>query len=129
MRVSRESIAAAYLESLSHIDELELPPEPRDRIHSWHLFPIKLNLERLLIDRDRFIEELKSEGVQSSVHWRPLHLHPYFEKRLGWGAQDFPTATKVWKRVISLPIFPTMTDDEVGYVMRTVEELCRRHRK
>lgn len=58
------------------MQELELPPDDANRIHSWHLFPIKLNLNRLSIDRNAFVEELKRRGVGCSVHWRPLHLQP-----------------------------------------------------
>ena len=65
------------LDAMSQVDEIELPIDPDNRIHSWHLFPIRLRLERLSIDRIAFIEALRKDGVGTSVHWRPLHLHPY----------------------------------------------------
>jgi len=127
MRQERERLARWYLESLADIEEIELPPEPNDRIHSWHLFPIRLRLDRLKIDRDAFISELKEAGVGCSVHWRPLHLHPYYEQTFGWKPEDFPVATAVWQRLVSLPIFSAMKDAEVEFVLETIRGLCERH--
>jgi dTDP-4-amino-4,6-dideoxygalactose transaminase len=128
MRRAREAVAGQYREELAALEELELPPDPPDRIHAWHLFPIRLRLERLALDRDGFMEELKRAGVGCSVHWRPLHLHPYYTKTFGWRARDLPAATVLWPRLVSLPLFPGLTRNEIGHVVRTVKELCRRHR-
>ena len=127
MRQKRERLAQLYMKSLADIEEIELPPDETDRIHSWHLFPIKLRLDRLAIDRDAFIQELKQAGVGCSVHWRPLHLHPYYEKTFGWKPEDFPVATAVWKRLVSLPIFSAMKDAEAEYVIGTIRGLCTRY--
>lgn len=124
MRQRREAIACRYMEALADVNEIDLPPENVNRIHSWHLFPIKLNLEELLISRNDFVEELKRSGVGCSVHWRPLHLHPYYKEMFGWQPEDFPVATAVWERLISLPIFPAMLDEEVDHVIRTVRDIC-----
>src|SRR6267142_1055897 len=127
MRREREVIARWYREALADVEEIELPPEDVNRIHSWHLFPIRLQLERLAINRNEFVEELKESGVGCSVHWRPLHLHPYYQQTFGWQPEDFPTATVVWERLISLPIFPAMRNDEVDKVIRTIRSMCTRH--
>lgn len=127
MRRGRESVARFYLEAFADCEEIELPPEDTDVVHAWHLFPIKLRLERLSIDRNQFIEELKKAGVGCSVHWRPLHLHPYYQETLGWKAEDLPVATAVWPRLISLPIFPGMRSDEMEYVVETVKAICKKH--
>jgi dTDP-4-amino-4,6-dideoxygalactose transaminase len=124
MRNERELIAKRYLDELCEIQEIELPPDDPNRIHSWHLFPIRLRLERLSVDRNAFIEALKGAGVGCSVHWRPLHLHPYYLETFGWRTKDLPIASAVWKRLISLPIFPGMRDGEVDHVIRTVKMLC-----
>ena len=124
MRQERQDIALYYLEALSDVAEIELPPWDDDRIHSWHLFPIRLNLERLTIGRNEFMEELKGRGVGCSVHWRPLHLHPLYMQRYGWTENDFPSATWYWSRVISLPIFSSMTIGEMIHVVSTVKNLC-----
>jgi perosamine synthetase len=129
MRRARERVAHRYLEGLEGIEELELPPSPPDRIHAWHLFPIRLRLDRLRIDRSRFMEELKKKGVGCSVHWRPLHLHPYYIRTFGWRRADLPVATALWPRLVSLPIFPGMRENEIATVVRSVIDLCRRHRR
>ena len=133
MRLERERIARRYCEALEAVAEIELPPRDDDRekrenrIDSWHLFAIKLRLKRLGINRDAFMIALKRAGVGCSVHWRPLHLHPYYQKTFGWRAQDFPIASAQWKRLISLPIFPGMLEDEIEYVINTVKRICKTH--
>ena len=128
MRLAREAVAEAFFEAFADVDEIELPARDPNRIHSWHLFPIRLRLDGLAIDRNAFIDELKASGVGCSVHWRPLHLHPYYLETFGWKGEDLPVATRVWERLISLPLFPGMRDDEIGHVVETVRELCRSHR-
>ena len=127
MRSAREAIATRYLQELSGVEQTELPPRDEDRIHSWHLFALKLRLSRLKINRDEFMNELKRAGVGCSVHWRPLHLHPYYQKTFGWRARHLPVATAVWKRVVSLPIFPEMTVAEIEHVISTVKRICARY--
>ncbi len=127
MRAERESIAEFFAESFRDVGQLELPPWDENRLHSWHLYPIRLCLDRLTIDRNEFIEHLRAAGVGCSVHWRPLHLHPYYAETLNWNRNDCPTATQVWSRLISLPIFPGMTDIEKNRVVETVVRLCRQH--
>jgi dTDP-4-amino-4,6-dideoxygalactose transaminase len=129
MRARREEIARFYFDALGDVEEVELPPTDANRIHAWHLFPIKLNLERLSIDRNAFVEELKGANVGCSVHWRPLHLHPYYRETFGWTPEDFPLATAVWERLISLPIFPGMRDEELAHVVHTVKSICARRRR
>ncbi|MFH1177830.1 MAG: DegT/DnrJ/EryC1/StrS family aminotransferase [Acidobacteriota bacterium] len=123
---ARERIAHAYLEALADCTEVELPPAPADRRHSWHLFYLRLRLDRLRIDRAAFIEELKRRGVLCSVHWMPLHLHPYYRDTFGLRPEDFPVATALWPRLVSLPIFPAMSDAELAQVVTAVKEVCRR---
>ncbi len=127
MRCEREQIAGRYNEAFGGVEQIDLPPDDGNRIQSWHLFPIRLRLKRLTISRDEFINKLKQAGVGCSVHWRPLHLHPYYQKTFGWRARDFPVATAEWKRLVSLPIFPGMLDEEFDYVIRTVKQICKRH--
>ncbi len=129
MRLERECIASFYWDALEDIEELELPPQDENRIQSWHLFPIRLRLERLTIDRNTFIKKLKSAGVGCSVHWRPLHLHPYYQDTFRWQPQDFPVASGLWQQLISLPVFPGMRIEETGHVVETVSQLSQLHRK
>jgi perosamine synthetase len=127
LRLERVAIALYYLEALADVAELELPPDGSNRVHAWHLFPIRLRLERLRADRNQILEELKQQGVGCSVHWRPLHLHPYYQEQFGWRPEHLPAATALWERLVSLPIFPGMRDDEREHVVRTVKAVCARH--
>lgn len=127
MRRERETIAHVYLDAFSEVAELELPAVADNRVHSWHLFPVRLRLGRLTITRNEFIDQLKRAGVGCSVHWRPLHLHPYYRETYGWQPEDFPVATAVWERLVSLPIFPGMSDEESARVIDVVKRLCARY--
>lgn len=124
MRRQREVIAEIYLEKLASVEEIGLPPTSENRLNSWHLFPIRLNLSRLSFTRNDFIEELKRAGVGCSVHWRPLHLHPYYCEKLGWCDEYLPSATRLFSQLISLPIFPAMAEWEINHVIKTIENLC-----
>lgn len=127
MREEREAVARFYFENLAEVSQIELPPDDVNRIHSWHLFPIKLKLEELNITRNVLLEELKNAGVGCSVHWRPLHLHPYYHETFGWQREDLPVASAVWERLISLPIFPGMSSRELEHVVETIKSVCERH--
>jgi len=85
---------------------------------------VRLRLDRLGCGRDELVEELRNAGVGFSVHWRPLHLHPYYEG-LGWRPDHCPAATETWPRLVSLPLYPGMTEEEVEHVVDTVARLCR----
>ena len=124
MRIQRESIAREFCERLSGLEQIELPPRDSNRVHAWHLFPIRLRLETLTIDRNQFIEALQRDGISCSVHWRPLHLHPYYSETFGWQPSDLPTASECWRRIVSLPLFAAMTRDEIETVIDRVHRIC-----
>jgi perosamine synthetase len=121
----RKKIAARYTTELSRIPGLELPEELPQREHSWHLYAIRLKLDRWSIDRARFIDELKARGITTSVHWMPLHLHPYYRQTYGTGPGLFPVAEDVWPRLVSLPIFPGMTVAEPDEVVSAISALAK----
>lgn len=129
LRIQREELASRYLAELADVAELELPTAPENRLHSWHLFPIRLRLEALGIDRNAFIDELRAAGIGCSVHWRPLHLHPYYERTFGWRSEHLPTASRVWERLISLPLFPDMRAAEQRRVIDCIRAICRAHQR
>ena len=127
----RSEIAERYCERFSRLQELELPPLTLGAgcEHSWHLFLLRLRPPMLRIGRDEFVEELKKLGVGTSVHFIPLHLHPYYEHAGGYKAGDFPNAEDAFSRCVSLPIYPTLGDDEVERVIRTVENVVETYRR
>lgn len=93
--------------------------------HAWHLYMLRLNLEHLSIDRARFIEELKKRNIGTSVHFIPLHLHPYYRETYGYRPGDFPVATREYQREISLPIYSRMTDQDVEDVITAVLDILK----
>jgi dTDP-4-amino-4,6-dideoxygalactose transaminase len=128
----RTQIAARYHEAFQELNELDLPSAGRGTegtTHSWHLFVIRLNLQRLQIDRNQFIEELRRKGIGTSVHFIPLHIHPYYRETYGYQPDDFPVAYETYKRIISLPIYAKMTDDDVERVVESVTDIIRANRR
>ena len=81
----------------------------------------------LAIDRAAFIAALAEAGVQASVHWRPLHLHPYYQSTFGWTPADLPAASAVWPRLVSLPLFSTMSEADIAMVIAAVRNTCAAH--
>lgn len=120
---ARRAVAERFRAGLEDLEEIELPAELANRKHSWHLFAVQLRLDRLGIDRNVFIERLKQAGVATSVHWLPLHMQPYYADTYGYRPEDFPVAAAAWPRLVSLPIFPSMTDGEIDHVVETVRDV------
>ena len=126
----RREIAAYYQRELGKIEELELPPgDSKDVEHSWHLFILRLRSGLLNINRDEFIEELKEAGIGTSVHFIPLHRHPYYVREFGYKPEDFPQADANYVRSLSIPIFPDMTMAQQKRVVDSVARVVEKNRK
>ncbi len=122
----RTEMAATYSDVFSRFEELEVPTVGPDIQHSWHLYLLRLNLDFLSIDRDEFISELKRRRICASVHFIPLHLHPFYRSEYGYEPEDFPVAFTEFKREVSLPIYTKMTDEDVQDVVTAVTEVVTR---
>jgi perosamine synthetase len=125
---ARNQIAAAYNKAFAKLPEIHTPVCKPDLQHAWHLYVIQLQLEGLAITRDQCIEALKAQGIGTSVHFIPLHLHPFYRNTFGYVPGDFPNATEVYQRMISLPIYPKMTDTDVDHVIGAVRNIVQHHR-
>jgi len=128
MRERRIEIAQRYTNALKSMEEIFTPFINPDRETAWHLYVIKLNLEVLRIDRKTFIEELKRGGIDTSVHFIPLHKHPYYRNTFGYDPKHFPNSEWIYERIISLPIYPGMKNEEVNYVINNIRDLCKKWR-
>jgi dTDP-4-amino-4,6-dideoxygalactose transaminase len=126
---TRTRFAELYNSLLADVDEVELPVGKADCRHAWHLYTLRLNLERLTIGRDEFIEQLKARGVGTSVHFIPIPLHPFFASRANLPQNRCPNALELYPRLISLPLFPAMTEAQVEYVTGAILEIARKSRK
>jgi dTDP-4-amino-4,6-dideoxygalactose transaminase len=126
----RRFIAELYRSKLTDVEEIELPPSgDTDSQHAWHLFIIRIRPDLLGLDRGGFIEQLKEAGMGTSVHFIPLHRHPYYQHTYGARADDFPNAEDAYSRCISLPIYPGLSEHDANRVVRIVAETVRKHRK
>ncbi len=125
----RKDIAQRYTDAFNSTREIITPIVRSDRKTAWHLYVIKLNPEALRIDRSAFIEELKQRGIGTSVHFIPLHRHPFYQKTIGYNAKDFPDAEWLYECSISLPIYPGMTDEEIDYVIDNTLDVCKKWRR
>jgi dTDP-4-amino-4,6-dideoxygalactose transaminase len=106
-------------------DLIQIPTDAPDGSHAWHLYVIRLALDRLQVDRGQVVEALKELGIGTSVHFIPLHLHPYYRRRWGYRPEDCPVATAEYERVISLPLWPGMSDDDIDRVVSGLEVVLR----
>ncbi len=121
---ARRRIAGRYTSAFKEIGALEPPAIKCDRTTSWHLYILRLRLEQLQIDRNGFIHKLKERGIGTSVHFIPLHLHPYYQRTYGYRRGDFPIAETEFERCVSLPIYPAMSDADVEQVIDNVTEIA-----
>lgn len=124
LQALRREHVARYDAALADLDLVRRPTTRPDVTHAWHLYPIALELERLTIDRARFIQELRAEGIGSSVHFIPIHRHPHFRDSLRLDAAQFPVAEHAYERAISLPLFPGMTPRDVDDVCEAVRKVA-----
>ena len=118
----RELIAQAYNEAFADLPLIVPPQAVEGDTHSWHLYVLRLS-EELEMERDVFIERMYAAGIGCSVHYIPLHLHPYWRDRYGLRPEQFPHSQKAFERMVSIPLYTAMTDADVQRVIRTVREI------
>jgi dTDP-4-amino-4,6-dideoxygalactose transaminase len=125
----RTRYAQLYNELLADVAEVELPPDRADCRHSWHLYALRLNLEMLSISRDDFISALRAKGISTSVHFIPIPLHPFFAAFAHRPENQCPKALALYPRLVSLPLYPAMTEGQLEYVAKSVKEIAVRNSK
>jgi len=119
---TRIEYAQIYNRMFEDLDEVELPPDNASCRNSWHLYMLRLNLDRLRVDRHEFIEELRRRGIGTSVHFIPIPRHPFFA-RMSLGERPCRRALELYPRLVSLPLYPAMTEEQVRYVANSVKDL------
>ena len=125
----RRQVVRRYTEAFQGDEALELPVERPNVEHAWHLYVLRLRPGVLRIGRDRFIEELATCNIGTSVHFTPIHLHPYYRDKYGYQATAFPVAYDSFQRMLSLPLNPRLSDQDVTDVIDAVRDVVRRHRR
>ena len=126
---TRARYAGLYSEAFADMPEMELPVVHSDRKHAWHLYVVRLALERLTIDRAQFIEELRARNIGTSVHFIPVHIQPYYQERFGYRRGDLKHAESLYERIVSLPLYPGMTGGDVGDVIQAIRHVISAHRR
>ena len=120
MRDKRRSIAQRYTRALAALP-IELPQwHEEPEAHAWHLFVTRIDDDGAGMHRDQFIERMSEQGIGTSVHFIPLHLHPYWHEYCAEGQEELPVATAQFERTVSLPAFSSMTDEQVERVIAAV---------
>ncbi len=125
----RKKIAQMYTRAFKEMEEIQEPVVKPYVQHAWHLYIIQLNLEKLSIDRARFIQEMKNRNIGTSVHFIPLHMHPYYRKMYGYKPEDFSGAKYLYERIVSLPIYPKMKKEDEEDVVWAVKDIVAKYRK
>jgi dTDP-4-amino-4,6-dideoxygalactose transaminase len=119
----RENIATRYTQAFADLPLRTPYVESQEDKHAWHLYVIQLELEKIKISRDEFVEKMADRGIGTSVHFIPLHIHPYWRDSYGFRPEDFPVALDCYRRAVSLPIYSKMTDNDVDRVIKAVREI------
>lgn len=129
----RKKIAERYHSAFRSMEEISLPnlsaSQEAVTKHAWHLYVIKLNLEKLKGSREDIFFALRAENIWPQVHYIPVHLHPYYQKKLGHQKGDFPVAEEFYERILSLPLYPKMSKQDVEDVIAAVNKVIRYFRK
>ena len=126
---ARKRIAAKYIQELKDVDTITLHTVKTDRESSWHLFPIRLNLEMLSKNRAQIIDELKARNIGVGVHFMPVHQHLYYTETFKLEDKNYPVASAVFPRLISLPIYPGMSDESVYKVVSVLKDILTKFKR
>lgn len=126
---ARQRIARQYQQLFESVPEIVVPEALGEVSHVWHLFVIRLRTEMLSIDRGRFIELMRDRGIATSVHYIPIHYHSAYCQRFGDLRGQFPNTESAYEGIVSLPIYPSLTEAQVQRVGETATDIVRRHRR
>jgi dTDP-4-amino-4,6-dideoxygalactose transaminase len=126
---ARERYATLYHEGFRDLPEIICPQAASHVQHAWHLYVIQLELDRLRITRNEFIRQLQQAGIGCSVHFIPLHLHPYYRDMWGYQPNDLPVSSMVFQRIVSLPLYSKMTEADIDRVIDIVRNLVKESRR
>jgi dTDP-4-amino-4,6-dideoxygalactose transaminase len=122
----RTTLAQRYLEELAGWPELTLPQLPSyEYRHSWHLFCVLINPEAAGITRDQFMQQMKELNIGTGLHYQPVHLYQFYQQQFGFKAGDFPKAEDVCSRIVSLPLFPDLTEQDQARVIQTMRQVLK----
>ncbi|MEO8395532.1 MAG: DegT/DnrJ/EryC1/StrS family aminotransferase [Chloroflexota bacterium] len=124
MQARRREVVQTYNAAFADLPQLQTPIAREGIGHAWHLYVLRLNLDTLTIDRGQFIDELKRRNIGTSVHFIPVHLHPYYRDKYGYQPEDFPVAYGEYQRMLSLPLHSSLSEADLESVTEAVRDVC-----
>lgn len=124
----RRAIAQRYRSALSDLDTLRPQRVLGAEEHAWHIYPVRVDTQRLRADRDQIIRALRAEGIGANLHYPPVHLHPYYRERFGYGDGHLPVTERICRELLTLPLFPSMTDTDASDVVAAVRRVLEHYR-
>ena len=125
----RREVVRRYHSAFRELPEVQVPVERAGCESAWHIYPLRLNLDMLAIGRSEFIEELKARNIGASVHFIPIHVHPYYRDKYGFAPGEFPIAFANYQRLVSLPLHPRLSEQDVDDVVEAVRDVIIKHRR
>ncbi len=125
----RREIVKIYNRELQNIEEITIPFVKKNVKHSWHLYIIQLDIEKLKVDRDQIFRALREENIGVNVHYIPVHYHTYYQKKYGLTKGILPNVEELFPRIITIPLFQKMMDDDVYDVINALEKVISYYRK
>ncbi len=129
LQMRRKQIVDLYNAAFADVEAIERPTQRPNVEHANHLYILRLHLDQLTIDRAQFIEHLKTRNIGSSVHFIPLHLHPYYRDKYGWQPDTCPISYREYLRSFSLPLNTQLTDEDVYDVVAAVMDIVKQYRR
>ena len=125
----RAEVVAAYNQAFAGCEALQTPVSRPEVEHAWHLYALRLSLDALTINRNQFIDELSARQIGTSVHFIPIHIHPYYVEKYGFAPDAFPVAFSNYERLVSLPLNAGISDADVARVAEAVLDIVGKHRR
>lgn len=125
----RRDIVKIYNEKLQKLDEIKIPFKKKNVKHSWHLYVIQLKLEKLKVDRDYIFKALREENIGVNVHYIPVHYHSYYKNKFNLRKGILPNVEWLFPRLLTIPLFPKMTNNDVSDVVDSIKKIINYYRK
>jgi dTDP-4-amino-4,6-dideoxygalactose transaminase len=119
----RRKIANKYDDSFSNMENLKTPDLQSKIEHSYHLYPLQIDFNKLTLTKVEFFDKMKKAGINLQVHYIPIHLQPFYKKKYGFQESDFPIAEKFYHSEVSLPVYPDLLDSDVSLVIDSILEI------
>lgn len=127
MQNIRTKYAQMYNEAFKDLPGITIPKQVEGNRHAWHLYTLRINHDILSINRNEFIEKLNELDIGTSVHFIPVHMHPYYRKTFGCNEGDLPVTEKIFNEILSIPLYPGMTEDDVEYIINSIKTIVNKN--